>query len=217
MKLITTKGYLLLIDEKAEINFNDYWIYNNPNTTFSEVIVRSKMTEQEWFSKLHDRSYYKKVIAYRPRIEEAKELDLPLLSDPFKFKQTIEEIIIRRFKNHANQYGWPSKSFKEKVTNYLKAAQSNKQFSLEDIRKAFRAGRNYENEYNYEYAPDEDEYIQSLSTQQIPKEFVPEYIKTKEVKSFEFDGTEEGELLWKRKLKIVINSDDKPELVGTYK
>jgi len=37
-----------------------------------------------------------------------------------KVKQNLSELtMIRRFKNHAMIHGWPSKSFKEKVLNYL--------------------------------------------------------------------------------------------------
>jgi hypothetical protein len=48
-----------------------------------------------------------------------------------------------------------------------KAAQSKGGYSEDDLREAFKAGQNYENEQNYDDAPDEDEYIQSLNQ---PKE-----------------------------------------------
>jgi hypothetical protein len=35
-------------------------------------------------------------------------------------KLSKEEMIIRRFNNHCKIHGFPSKSFKEKVKNYLK-------------------------------------------------------------------------------------------------
>src|SRR5690606_13674129 len=61
-----------------------------------------------------------------------------------------------------------------------KAAQSDKQFSLEDVKKAIEMAREYDfvqftnGETEYKYT--EEEIVQSLSTQQTyPKEFIPEW------------------------------------------
>ena len=40
---------------------------------------------------------------------------------------TEEEIIIRRFKNHCEIHGWPTKSFKQKVKKYLKSKTDEQQ------------------------------------------------------------------------------------------
>lgn len=56
--------------------------------------------------------------------EKARELDYWMQNDIYKAeadKQLKEaEIIIRRFKNHCNIVGYPSQSFKKKVSNWIK-------------------------------------------------------------------------------------------------
>jgi hypothetical protein len=53
------------------------------------------------------------------------------------------------------------------------------------------------------------EYIQSLSTQQLPKEFIPEY------KDFLEGGL--GNPIEVRRFKTITNSEGKQEIQGTYK
>jgi len=61
----------------------------------------------------------------------------------------------------------------------------------------------YENKYT------EEEIIQSLSTQQLPKEFIPEIRIINQDYRFE-----RGQ---RKELKTITNSEGKQELVGTYK
>lgn len=152
MKLITTNEYLLLIDEEAEIKKEEYPLI--VLDTYSNRL--HNYLTSEWGSNASD--YYQKIIAYYPLTKEAKELDLPLLPNPFE-----NEL------NRSLKRAWDTihpldrNSF---VEGY-RAAQS-KQFSLDSMRKAFETGRNFqltgENNFN--------ELIQSLSAQQLPKEFV---------------------------------------------
>ena len=122
-----------------------------------------------------------------------------------------------------------AKGIVDGFTEGYKAAQSDKQFSLEDMKKAFQAGtqsgyefcdlEHYYNEQESqlpdEEIPDEDEefeeFIQSLSTQQLPVSFEPEYenhIKT---------NNDIGHVFIEPKPKTITNSEGKIVLVGTYK
>lgn len=231
-KLIQTKDYLLLTDEKAEININDYWIYLNSNEEFDEIITKSNLTEREWYSKLHDRFAYKKVIAYYPLNSEAKELDLPLLPNPFE-EVDIEKLAFKTLFPH-----WSSEDVIEYtelamiesfVIGYKAAQQSHsKQFSLEDMEEVYYQGRidSSDDEHNF------DNFIQSLPTQQLSKGFVPEYEyyyhSSKEFykdAKFEKCSKEQYELIKeeipscpvKVELKTMTNSEGREELVGIYK
>lgn len=99
--------------------------------------------------------------------------------------------------------------YREGFRDGYKAAQS-KQFSLEDMKKAiefsYNAGRRLERKAvspDFNFKIYREELIQSLSTQQLPKEFIPEYEAKTEFGPF--------------KLKTITNSQGKEELVGTYK
>ena len=226
MKLIQIKDYLLLIDEEAEIKPEDYIIHDTV-----EGVVEAN---DEWHYRGEKDDYWNKVIAYYPLTKEAKELDLLLLPNPFKEGIDIEKLA----KEHGNLYV----NQREKELGYLsfcegyKAAQP-KQFSLEDMINAFDEGTNVgalseslSGEYDsYEEMENADEYfdesretfIQSLSTQQLPKEFVisdMEYLSTNG--SWEDvrlpllkDFVQKANLRY----KTITNSEGKQELVGDYK
>lgn len=71
-KLIQTKDYLLLIDEKAEIKQNN-WYIDQSIKNFNHI---KQMTFSKWGTKPTNCF---KILAYHSRTKEAKELDLPLL------------------------------------------------------------------------------------------------------------------------------------------
>lgn len=204
MKILSNNMYLLLIDEEAEIGFS-YYIDDIGE-------IRKSITDDKDYWSVRDE--YHKIIAYYPLTKEAKELDLPLLPNPFKdtipnsgyeegmFGYTDTEV---RVAQNAFQEGY-------------KAAQSKGQYSLGDIKRAINFDK-----YHYEYgniiASKNDEeienFIQSLSTQKLPKEFIPEYEKSYKINS---DGENIGFPVHDtNKLKTIINSEGKEELVGVYK
>ena len=104
----------------------------------------------------------------------------------------------------------------------LKAAQF-KQFSLEDVKKAIKMAREQSEPYYgggglvlsepiYEDKHTEEEIIQSLSTQKLPKEFIPEYEIVYSSKELADKG-----FIYEEVFKTITNSEGKQELVGTYK
>lgn len=229
MKLIHTKDYLLLIDEKAEIEEKNYFFLKSyiigKNSEF-EMIVEEEVFQRK-VSKSNPELFIKdgfingiknglqhncqisqsvKIIAYYPLTKEAKELDLPLLPNPF------EDNCKSFFENIANT--------DENLFSMLdefsfrvgyKAAQS-KQFSLEDIEQAVKITLEdakqsviWSEEY---YKHLSKRIIQSLSTQQLPKEFIPEY---------EDKIAIDGHTTIGKEFKTITNSEGKEELVGTYR
>jgi hypothetical protein len=197
MKILNNGIYLLLIDEKTIINSGDIYLDKNnniqtcltrrdniligPNTTVIAVSEKgydafSTQYLEEEFSKLNNCF---KIIAYYPLIKEAKKLDLPLLPNPFE-----EEIDIEKLSNKL----YPVSPQKRRVwiEGYKAAQSSNKQFSLEDIRGFSKWLDEEEIPYKdgsfIKYFDGKDnrvsiewlfnKYLQSLSTQQLPKEFV---------------------------------------------
>ena len=208
MKLIQTKDYLLLIDEVSGFKRGDwnYEIDNNiPIYQFGYDI---------------DKYPGDKIIAYRKLNEEAKELDLPRLP-PFE-EIDVEELAEqylqkwRKLNNtHLSNTIHADRCKNDFIAGY-KAAQS-KQFSLEDMLDAFEYGLSKpEFQLTRSLKEDFEKFIQSLSTQQLPKEFIPEYEDV-------FNKTDCCSILdnnyhtHSKKLKTIINSEGKEVLVGTYK
>lgn len=199
MKLIKNDLYLLLIDEETKINLIDL-VY-------------------DWFNnqirKYEDIGTGRKIIAHYPLTKDAQELDLPLLPNPFE-KKCTEQIVAEFCRNSENvNYN----NIKDKVhLTFLQEdmillynqAQSNKQFSLEDIKKAMEYGM-YKMKYHTIEA--QEEFIQSLSTQRAPKEFIPEYNLMNEG----YDKPEDYPYQECKVLKTTTNSSGKIELVGIYK
>lgn len=215
MKLIQTTDYLLLIDEEAEIRIGDYFL--NPNFTLREC-DNLNMTKYGNIQDKHKHSWKLsmckgKVIAYYPLLKEAKELNLPLLPKFKKDEVDVEKIL--------NNFPYSDFTFREKSgfkVGYM-LAQS-KQFSLEDVKEAFLQGCYSMSDYidgnnkseDYDIYEESDLYIQSLSTQQLPKEFIPEY-KNKCWCSKPMSG---GCFECIEILKTITNSEGKEELVGKY-
>lgn len=227
MKLINTNTYLLLIEEEAEINLADF--------------ITDEYNVWRWKddSSLLGR---KKVLAYYPLIKEAKEFDLPLLP-PFE-EDDIRKIAEKYAWNCKNEFTTKLKSnelVKASTRDFIagyKAAQP-KQFSLEDMKKAIRMARTLFEENMFDIKEilgltevcthdmslkySEEEIIQSLSTQQLPKEFKPIMVCGRCLKPDDND-----EDCWSAKecsrntdfpdtFKTITNSEGKEELIGIYK
>lgn len=191
MKLIQTNDYLLLIDEEAEIK--DCYYYNS----LDKALRKNNNLNH---------SYHYKVIAYYPLTKEAKELNLPLLPNPFENKTDVVALAIEKY---GDGYGAIDQidAFKE---GYKAAQQSNKQFSLEDMLDVFEYGLSKpEFQLTRRLKEDFEKFIQSLSIQQLPKEFITEY---EEIQEQQWNPTS-----WVKQLKTITNSEGKEELVGVYR
>ena len=181
LKLINTNKYLLFIDEEAEIKENN-WYENNG------VLFLSDNSYDEG-NNPNMRKLNNSIIAYYPLTKEAKELDLPLLPpfEEYKFQYSYQ-IVFDYVNSGIRNY----EAMMELIE--LKKITQSKQFSLEDMKKAHFHGwfqreryetqdkRTYslpENWKDMDYEEKENwyfkQFIQTLSTQQLPKEFIPEY------------------------------------------
>ena len=171
MKILSNDTYLFLIDEEAEITIK---------STVLEILLNGK---QELFSidTINDIDSNNQflVLAYYPLNSEAKELDLPLLP-PFEREIDINEIakqraIDRKWHPNSMETRRVGNEIIEAVKYGYEIAQS-KQFSLDDMKKAIEMAREYEfirfggGDIESKYT--EEEIIQSLSTQQLPSEFI---------------------------------------------
>ena len=245
MKLQQTKEYLLLIDEEAEINEKPYFIWKDEVHKFHSdsgygIKTWTDYNEEDGSSLLVNWSNKRKgsIVAYYPLTKEAKGLDLPLLPNPFMGK-SLGRIIKEAFGDE------PMDKDEENLRYYWgkgyaagKLAQSDKQFSLDDIKEAIAFGYNsgyYHGRDKSDYkrpdsGTDFETFTQSLSTQQLPKEFMPEM-------ATEYEKTDHcihchslllsggiychhcGEEAHKvhTVIKIITNPEGKKELAGTYK
>lgn len=188
MKLIKTKDYLLLVEKVKDFKNGD-WNYEIDN-----CIPIYKFN--------YDIDSYpgNRILAYYKLNNEAEELDLPLLPDPFK--ENINDIVDKlddelvRYSTEESEY-WSH--WVIGVKDGYKAAKA-KQFTLEDVEKSFKAGQMFE---LYDDYPNFNTFLESLSTQQLPTEFTPEY---------EDKIALDGHTIIGRELKIVSN-----QLIGKYK
>lgn len=214
-KLISTQDYLLLIDEEAEIKGSPFLCYNPLKITWDDdvVLYQGAMPEYNYRG-------LQKIIAYYPLTKEAKELDLPLLPNPFEGVD-VEKLACKKYdiKEAINDYderyyNSHNVAKAEAFIEGYKAAQAKGQFSLEDMKKAIEMATHI-NPFDTSRFYSSEEIIQSLSTQRLPKEFIPSY-KIDCVK-VNCNG-ECGECNYMEKiLKTITNSEGKEELVGTYK
>lgn len=214
MKLLQTKDYLLLIDREAEIKPDDYIIHD----TVEGVIEAN----DEWHYRGEKDDYWNKVIAYYPLTKEAKELDLPLLP-PFERINIKEQLDY--FIEDCLKEAYPSKAnIVAGVLYILDKATHSKQFSLEDMiafgKKCFYKGfdKSEKDDSNCYTAWREENLglVQSLTTQQLPKEFVGWLSKKKCLYDFTSRCTIDRcdcEFVF----ETITNSEGKEELVGTYK
>lgn len=217
MKLVKNDLYLLLINEETEIDRKETLFIFESDTGLVNTI--NKEYKKNGFDS--------KIIAYYPLTKEAKELDLPLLPNPF------EETDVEKLSEKANGYAYYGKPLGEKYLAFkegYKAAQS-KQFSLEDMRKAIEMARLMTDDgvgdvfdtesisgltelctYGLRDKYSEEEIIQSLSTQQLPKEFIPDT----EIGYASQELIDKG-FMYEEVLKTITNSEGKEVLVGIYK
>lgn len=229
MKLTNTRQYLILVDENNEIKKGDY----------GQLVARPDMIWKFDDKKIdvykNDGVGANKIVAYYPLAKDVKELDLPLLPE-FHKEANIKNIALSLYKeplnkegekrtklvgSYGNPYGF-NKWFKAFKVGY-KTAQS-KQFSLEDIESAMKMALAYgfalrstslrthsEVESEFYKTEQNNKIIRSLVTQQLPKEFIPEYEKEHD-DTVSFPKMRDSEMV-----KVRKNSEGKKELIGTYK
>lgn len=181
-KLIQTKDYLLLIDEEAEIKFNDL-MYDSK----LEIVIRHNSYNDGC----------SKIIAYYP-LTEAKEFDLPELPNPFEIDFNIPILQEELNKRTKESNTCDLNEFGNGLIRGFKAAQS-KQIEL--LKRAIQLASDAENIEEVER-----EIIQSLSTQQLPKEFVPEYetVQTTKKEDYKYENGNSN-LNYIQKLKTINN------------
>lgn len=219
MKILNTNTYLLLIDEEAEIKEGDYRVHIYEKTLNHPVhrLEHGENTFDTW----------RLVLAYYPLNSEAKELDLPALPNPFEVDFNDLEWNVIADKDWKSRGGEGNKSHFMYRQGYIhgayKALQTqSKQFSLEDVvdfvewtnlhyrdlehTKAIKNVKDTKELFNY--------YL-TLSTQQLPKEFIPEYENVDVSELVDMNGNYNGESI--KHLKTITNSEGKEELIGTYK
>lgn len=225
IKLIKTDLYLLLIDEEAGIDINNYIVAEDLSGIAKvkeyekgHILAIAIFQNIELGISYHQTSDWNKIIAYYPLTKEAKELDLPLLPNPFE-EVVDTNIQTRNFnKQVKNPYLTEEKEYQVWERAYVEGFNDGvaqpKQFSLEDMyRVAIKvANRVSRPEYGEIININEivDTYIQSLSTQQLPSEFIPEWTQTPPAIFRENDVPYAI-------LKTITNSEGKQELIGTYK
>ena len=228
LKMVYTKDYALAIDEEAEIKEEDYYYWKLTNT----VQINRLFEEDKKLGRTGPKGYVYKVIAYYPLLKEAKELNLPELPNPFS-SIDVQKLAQQSWEsNREKKGGYSKKDINEQILmtgGYIcgfeagyKAAQS-KQFSLEDMKKAIEMAR--EEGHTTFFKHTEEYIIQSLSTQQLPKEFIPEYevgIKENGIKELlkdEFYQKFPEELpncVFEIRLKTITNSEGKQIVQGEY-
>ena len=228
MRLIETKSYLLLIDEKAKIKGTPCLCYNSIKNTWNGDVILCQGSMPEYHYK-----GFQKIVTYYPLTKGAKELDLPLLPNPFEDKnetsqEGFDEQLWENYRKPLNRS--MSHLEREAFIKGYKAAQS-KPFTLENVKKAIKMARSGSNGLvtlkNF-LTPDysEEEIIQSLSTQQLPKEFIPNkhsyHVCDKCNNLF---GDRDGRCdvcrrpsipIKKEYYETITNSEGKEELGGTY-
>lgn len=218
MKLQQTTDYLLLIDEEADmINtepINTYYLHKEDGHESIEIKTKDKLMG----FLLSGKQIYFKIIAYYPLSKEAKELDLPLLP-PFEEvdveKLAYDWLYDEKTENKARE-GYPLKPMEYGFIEGYKAAKSKGRFTLEDIKDALNQLADKAEYGISNFAREEiiTKIIQSLSTQKLPSEFIPEYEKMHKKNS---DGEDIGFPVHDSdKFKTITNSEGKKELVGAY-
>lgn len=199
MKLIKNNSYLLLIDEEAEIKRGDY-------------LLEKESIINVFPDYLTDLDECDKIIAYYPLTKEAKELDLPLLP-PFKEDNPFLNGTITK----ATCYTDNGTFYIEELKKLFETQP--KQFSLEDMINAFNMGQStYKESFLHKNVEErrketKERFIKSLSTQQLPEEFLPLYQYKNERGVFIDTNKLENDDC---KLKTITNSEGKQEIQGKY-
>lgn len=218
MELIKTKDYLLYVDEEAKIKCGNYYF---EATSETQINIANKELD-----KVH---YRQLILLYYPLTSEAKELDLPLLPYPFKEEVDIDQLAHDHVKKDMGSFynaeGFDTFRNVEFFIDGYKAAQP-KQFSLEDIKEALRlCCKELQQEHIKGFTTficSQKEIIQSLSAQQLPKEFIPSYTKECDCYNEFCHSTmlsdnrhcKDGGI---PKILTITNSKGRQEVVGEYK
>lgn len=168
---------------------------------------------------------------YYPLTKEAKELDLLLLPNPFE-EVDIEKLSKDYAMENTDSIGRNYSDLRESFIEGYKAAQTKGKYSLEDMKKAIEMAREADStdgtvdldvvlcfpgvdNSDLRIKWTREEIIQSLSTQQLPKEFImkkePIYEERYVSEMSAYMPYCIGEKPW-----IITNSEGREELVGTY-
>lgn len=229
MKLFNIDKYLLLIDENGKIKDRGICLCYDKLTKEPHL---DYFYEEDW-----DYYVYKPscILAYYPLLEDAKELDLPLLPNPFEAYN--KEMALRAY---------PIDQFEDDFDYRFRLgfeAGFKDKFTLEDIKRAISMARlisdksvhdEFEVEdisglteictYDWKNKYSDEEIIKSLQFERLPKEFIIEYnyypigvnrniIGTN--KPYPFEGII-ADFKIKEIPKIILNSKKK-QICGTYK
>lgn len=214
LKIIHTEDYTLAIDEKAKIKNNDF-VYDIPfgvvKCNESNVKENHYRTNIDTHGGVISTKLIKpfKIIASFPEIK-----GLPLLPDPFKrvnysdfeAEKLAQEYTMSIF-GELDDFTDVTEAFKRGY----KVAKP-KQFSLEDMQKAINLSRHIGSEGDV-WKFTEEEIIQSLPIQSLPKEFIPEMYPSYPT----YDGFEEDDFDPIYVPMTTTKSDGKTVLVGAYK
>ena len=218
-KLIQTEVYLLLVSEVLNLADSSY-VYNSlsglgvylHDEEFGDgLIVMYHSQKQEV---CEDRKNITSVLGYYTLTKEAKELDLPQL--PSFNSVDVRDLALDFVDPHENVYGQVN-AFE---AGYKAAQSSNKQYSLEDMKKAIAMAKEGKLSFKFDnegivYKHTQEEIIHSLSTQQLPKEFECSYVKYCSTgRKCDNKGNNCDEAILK--LKTITNARGKQEIQGKF-
>lgn len=215
--IIETKDYLLLIDKEADLNIGDF-IFDRVKRIWDNIEKCFLITMSK------EKGDYK-IIAYYPLHSKSKNLDLPLLPNPFK-KQNIEEfsfedikkaidfgvnleagnieIDYKRYKTYENQF----------IQTFIKTPP--KEFIIEYLNKETFTTRKIGDSLPYEGMS----VIRNGQIDEV-KFYSPNTSKTWQwviLDKIKYWGGEYEleEVIYDKDIKTIINSEGKKELVGKY-
>ena len=165
LELVYTKEYVLLIDKRAEIKEGNIAIHDF-GMGYDLEIPCDKDNLNSNTRKL--------VVAYHPLTKEAKELDLPLLPNPFKEVVDVEKLACTKYNVKDGIRDYDERYYNTiniaKAESFIEGYKASQSKQLELLKRAIQLASDAENIEEVER-----EIIQSLSTQQLPKEFIISY------------------------------------------
>jgi hypothetical protein len=201
-EIVEAKDYILAISDE-EITDG---LYLTEKKTLCNVVKKDDKYVYSIEAGSSIKKNCKKIIAYQPK-GNAEELDLPLLPQ-IVVEEEVDEIFEKEtktvsFGENGNQspYNWFKMGYNA----------ATKEYSEEDLRKAFEAGMYFVGEDKGSY----EEFIQSLKQPKTPKWFVADREKLYHAKrkgTTEFQDTK-GYYSWILKTTTI---NGKTYLVGTY-
>src|SRR5690606_32678226 len=158
-----------------------------------------------------------------PLTTESKELDLPLLPNPFEEGVDVEKLACAKYNvkdgirdYDERYYNTINVAKAEAFIEGYNAAPQSKQYSLEDMiafgkkcfYKGFDKSENDDANSFTAWREEAPELIQSLSTQRLPVSFEHEY---------DIVHTDHAPNGFEKLLKFKTNSEGKKEIQGSYK